>query len=422
MHFITRWRSSSLAAILSVVLAAACAPSAQPAATTAPAPTAAPAAKPTEAPKPAAASPATQPTPATAAKPAAAGGLTGTITIGAPLALSGAAAFAGTQNREGMELAMEEVNSSNFLGSAKLAVDFQDHALSQEQAVTIVRRFIEQDKVPAIVGMTSSPLTLAVVPIAQQAKVPFVVVESGVKGVIETGNYVFRTNLPQTSYAKLIVDELKKRGVKTTAILYDEGTPTIVDLYDRLNTLFKDADINVTARETFKASDTDFSATLTKIRQQNPDALGVLAVGPANVTIVNQARQGGFTKQIWGQAGMAGGTMANAGPVGNGVIFLTAFDPNVQYPSTQKFVQAYKAKFNKAPTQFGAEGYDGLWLLARGLKQANSADRDALRKGMEEVSQQGFDGAQGPLKFENRDIRAPGVVLEVKDGKEAPVS
>jgi branched-chain amino acid transport system substrate-binding protein len=260
-----------------------------------------------------------------------------------------------------------------------------------------------------------------VVPIAQQAKVPFVVVESGVKGVIETGNYIFRTNLPQTSYAKLMSDELKKRNVKTTAILFDEGTPTIVDLEARLQELFKEAGIDVVARETFKASDTDFSATLAKIRLQNPDALGVLAVGPANVTIVNQARQGGFTKQIWGQAGMAGGTMANAGPVANGIIFLTAFDPGFNFPSTKKFVDAYRARFNKAPTQFGAEAYDGAWLAARGIKQANSVDRDALRQGIEQVSQQGFDGAQGPLKFENRDIRAPGAVLEIKDGKEVLV-
>jgi branched-chain amino acid transport system substrate-binding protein len=83
-----------------------------------------------------------------------------------------------------------------------------------------------------------------------------------------------------------------------------------------------------------------------------------------------------------------------------------------------KFVAAYKAKSGKVPTSFVAEGYDAVWLLARGLKAAGSKDRAKLRDGIEQVTKQGYAGAQGPLTFENRDVRGPGLLIIIHNGKD----
>jgi branched-chain amino acid transport system substrate-binding protein len=348
--------------------------------------------------------------------------LSGTIQVGVPLGLTGPAAFAGAQNQEGIQMAVDEINSTKFLGNAKIQANFADHAADAQQAVTLVKRMIEQDNDTGIVGMNLSGLTLAVVPVAQAGKTPTIIVESGVKGVVETGNYIFRTNIPQTSYIHLTVDHLKKLGVKTTYLLYDQGTPTIVDLIAAIKPLLSSAGIQVLGESTYTTSTTDFTAILAKVRQANPDSISVFAIGKLNVTIVTQARQQGYTKYIYGQAGFAGGVVAAGAPKEcEGCFFATGFAPGENYPSSQKFAAAYQAKFNKAPSQFGAEGYDGMWLFARGLKQAGSADRDKVRAGIEKVTQQGFDGAQGPLKFENRDIRAPGVLIEITGGKETVI-
>ncbi len=94
------------------------------------------------------------------------------------------------------------------------------------------------------------------------------------------------------------------------------------------------------------------------------------------------------------------------------------FSARSEAPSTQEFVEAYKAKYDgEIPNNYAAEGYDATWLLARGIKEANSADRVAIQEGIAKVAQEGFDGAQGPLTFEGNDVRVEGV-LASWDGSE----
>jgi len=136
---------------------------------------------------------------------------------------------------------------------------------------------------------------------------------------------------------------------------------------------------------------------------------------------MKQLRDGGFTGQIWGQAGMAGGVALGAGAPAEGVIFTTNFHATQAFPSSQKFVAAFKAKFNKDPSQFEAEGYDGVWMVARAIKEAGCIDRECIQRGLLALEGKGFDAAHGPVTFKNRDMQAPGAIVEIKGGKEVAV-
>ena len=91
--------------------------------------------------------------------------------------------------------------------------------------------------------------------------------------------------------------------------------------------------------------------------------------------------------------------------------------------SSEKFVTLYQKKFpGETPLNYAAEAYDAAWLLARGIKQSNSADRTAIMEGMKKVAATGYTGAMGDLKFEGNDLRLPGVVVQWDGTKEMLVT
>ena len=83
------------------------------------------------------------------------------------------------------------------------------------------------------------------------------------------------------------------------------------------------------------------------------------------------------------------------------MVWPSNFSARSEVP-TQEFVKAYEEKYGELPNNYAAEGYDAVWLLARGIKEANSADRVAIREGIAKVAAEGFDGAQGPQLREQR--------------------
>jgi branched-chain amino acid transport system substrate-binding protein len=104
------------------------------------------------------------------------------------------------------------------------------------------------------------------------------------------------------------------------------------------------------------------------------------------------------------------------------VLFLVSASPLSPEPSSQAFFKAYEAKTGKAGGTPEAQGYDAVWLIARAAVAAGCLERDCVKKGLAQVAADGFDGALGALTFDGRVAVAPGVVLTIKDGKEAMVA
>lgn len=345
----------------------------------------------------------------------------GTAKIGAPLSLTGPGAFAGSQIQEGEQLAIDEVNSTKFLGGATLAASYVDVAATPQQGVTVLRQMIEQDQVNAVVGWTLSGQTPAAAPIAQAAKVPMIVAEGGAPGVSSTGDYITQTNIQQFKFADKMGAALKKRGVATTQLLYAQDNPTVTTLvHTYTDQVFPKYGIKATLKA-YVGTDTDLSAGITQAMAVGVDAIGCLFVGAQGVTCLSQARTNGYKGQLWGQAGFASGVALNAGPVAEGLLFTTSFSADLPYDATKKFVQLYSSKHpGKVPTQSQAEGYDGIWLLARAIKEGNGTSRDAIHAGLLKVEAKGMDNAvQGPMTWDrDRMALGPGAVIQIVNGKE----
>lgn len=344
--------------------------------------------------------------------------VTGTIKIDAPLSLTGVAAFAGIAEKEGMDYAIEEINNSKFLGDAKIAANYVDVALATDQAVTAVRGFLRGDAV-AIVGLTIGNHSLAVAPLAQQAKMPLVVANTGgIKDLTKPGEYIYQMDVGQYLYVNRMGEALKAKGVKSTSVLYNDDVPAVMDLWSAYkDSAFPQNGIKVMNAKAVVSTTADFSAAVTSLLEGNPDSIGILARGGA-VTVINQLRQAGYKGVIYGQAGLAGGVALKAAPATNGVLFTANAAAGSPYPSMENFFKGFKAKTGKDAFSFTAQGYDAVWAVARAIKNAGCATRDCVQKGLTQLMNTGMDGALGKLTFKNRDAVGPGAVLQINNGKE----
>ena len=346
--------------------------------------------------------------------------LSGTVKVGSPISLTGVAAFAGSAIQQGMQVATDEVNSTKFLGGATLQVTYGDIGSTPQQAVTVARQMIEQDQVNGLVGINLSGQAQSVSAVAQSAKTVLILTEAGAPGVSSTGDYITQSNLQAFTYADKIGQALKKLNVATTEILYAQDNVTIATLvHTYTDQIFPKYGVKATLKA-YVGSDTDLSAGVTQGMAANVDAVGCLFVGAQGTTCLSQARSAGFKGQLWGQSGFDGGVAVNAGAVAEGLIFNTCWSPDFTYPESKKLVQLYQAKFpGKSPSCFQAEGYDGVWMLARAIKEGNGTSREAIHQGLLKILARGMNGALGPMTWDkDRLLHAPGAVVQIKSGKQ----
>lgn len=338
-------------------------------------------------------------------------GLSGTIEVLSIQDLTGPVGSVGIATQNGMKLAEKQINDSGMLGEAKLKIDYEDTETKGDQAVTLMSSAVSTD-VTAIFGPVSSQEAVAVAPIGQTAKIPTIFTQAGSKGVVDAGDYVFRVTAPQDYYQPKMAKYLAGRGVKTVSFIYDNTVPTTKDVTEKiLPPLLQAQGITVKGSYGFQNGTTDYSAYVSRVIAENPDAVGAQGTNPEVSPVISSLRNAGYKGLIFGGTSFGAASLAAAGPLGDGAIWATDFDPNSTFEQTKKFVADYKAMFNADPVNYAAEGYDAVYLLAMGLQKANSTDRAKVQAGMVEVTKAGFDGALGPLTFEGNDLRQEGYIL-----------
>jgi branched-chain amino acid transport system substrate-binding protein len=343
---------------------------------------------------------------------AAKGSLSGTIQVVSDTDLTGAAAFAGIEDLKGEQLAVQQVNSEKYLGSATISLQSHDTQTNPQTAASLASQGVADSSVAAILGPEIATESAPMATIAQQAKVPILFTQSGGAGVV-IGNDTYRVTALQTSYFDKGLAYLQEQGVKKISTIYNSANSTIVTLATQ--TIPAGAGkygYQAGPAEAVSYTTEDYSGVISKVLASKPDCVAVLVVGAANPTVVTQLRQAGYTGIILGQQGDDAGTLKPAGAAAKGVVWMTDFSSAaVDQPAAKAFSTAFKAKFGTEPTSFAAEGYDETWMLARGIKAAGSAQRAAIAAGLATVAKQGFGGAEGQLTFDGNQLVVPGILV-----------
>lgn len=344
------------------------------------------------------------------------GGLPSEVKLGMLDTMSGVAAFCGEQERQGAELAVEEINGQKFLGDGvKLTLQIEDDKGTPEAGVAGFRTFTT-DKVAAIVGPCLGTVAPATGPLAEQSKIPDVITTAS--GADVTPEYVFRAGIPQQEYAGNVIKVVKDQGAQKVAVMFDNAQPSIAQgsWGGAQKPAIEEEGLDLVAEEGVAGTNSDFGSQVSKVVKSSPDAIGVLFQGAPNLTIVKQLREAGFKGQIWGQQGMLNDFYIKGGPAVEGTMISVSYSPALPVAATTKFTKDFEAKYDVKPSELSAHGYDAVWFTARGIKAAGSTDGPAIQKALAGIKE--MEGAQGNLTFtDTGDARGSGGVVKIKDGE-----
>jgi branched-chain amino acid transport system substrate-binding protein len=356
-----------------------------------------------------------------AGSPAAASGPPKEAKFGVALSLTGGGAQYGETQRNGVNLAVAEINAGAMPG-VKLTLVIDDDASSPDQVQNVYQKFVTQDKVNAIIGPTLSNQAQVADPYAQQNKVPVLGVSNTAAGITDIGDYIFRDSLTEADVVPQTIQKSQaKLGYKTVAVMYANDDAFSKSGYDAFKAALDKNNIKIVDTETFSTNDKEFSAQLTKVKDAKPDAIVVSALLDPAVGIVTQARKLGLTQPVIGGNGFnSPAFIKGAGDAAEGVIVGAAWNSASSNPTSQKFIAAYRAKYNSDPDQFAAQAYTGVYIMAKAIVNANSIDRTAIRDGLTKIKD--FDTVLGTFNFtDKRDAQHPAVIQVVQSGKFVPL-
>jgi branched-chain amino acid transport system substrate-binding protein len=348
----------------------------------------------------------------------------GTIKIGANLELSGGVASYGQSAKEGIELAIEEINKEGIDGK-KLELVTVDNKSDAAEATNGALKLATQDKVVAMIGAATSTNTLAQVQIAQDNKIPLITPTATNATITnkdgKLNDFVFRTcfidPFQGTVAANFATNDLK---VKTAAVLIDSSSDYSKGLADSFKKNFEANGGKIVKEEAYIAKDTDFRATLTNIKSAKPEYIFVPGFYEEVGLIIKQAREIGLNVPIMGGDGWDSPKLVEiAGTASLDNTFITNhYSSGDSDKKVQDFVTAFKAKYDgKSPDAFTALGYDTVYFLADAIKRAGSSDSAKIQKALEETD--GLELVSGKVQLdENHDPIKAAVILEYKNGEQ----
>jgi branched-chain amino acid transport system substrate-binding protein len=362
------------------------------------------------------------PAAAASAAAATATGPVKTVKIGAAFSLTGAAAQYGVTQKNGVQLAVDEINASGYVPGVKIDLSVEDDASTKDQAINVFQQFINGDKDVALLGPTLSNSAQAADPVAQQAKVPVLGVSNTGTGITSIGDYIFRDSLAEADVVPQTVQaSMQKLGYKTVAVLYANDDAFSKAGYDAFKGALDKNNVKIVDTETFSTNDKDFSAQLANVKTAKPDAIIVSALIDPAVGISTQARKLGLTQPIIGGNGFnSPAFIKSAGDAAEGVIVGAAWNSASSLPASQAFIKAYQAKYNSPPDQFAAQAYTGVYIVAQAMKLANGSDREAIKSGLGKIKD--FPTVLGTFNFtSDRDAQHQAVIQVVKGGQFVPL-
>lgn len=332
------------------------------------------------------------------------------IRVGAFLSVTGPAAFLGDPEQKTLELYVERLNAAGGVLGRKLELVAYDSGGDAEKARTFAKRLIEQDRVDVIVGGSTTGETMAVVPLAEAAGMPFISLAGAVVIVEPVKKWVFKTpHTDRMACDKVFVD-MKARGFSKAALISGSGG---FDKSMRAQCLgvAKNHGIEIVADETYGGGDTDMTAQLTKIR----NTAGVQAVlnagfgqGPAIVT--KNYKQLGIAQPLYQSHGVASKQFIQlAGEAAEGVrlpaaallVAETLPDSDGQKKVVVDYKRAYEARFKQDVSTFGGHAYDGLMLAVQAMQKAGSTDKAKVRDALESI--RGYMGTAGVVNMSAQD-------------------
>jgi branched-chain amino acid transport system substrate-binding protein len=353
--------------------------------------------------------------------------------VGALFSLSGRGAILGEPEKKTVQLIQEQINSEGGINGHPLEVVIYDDESDEGVCVAAFRKMAEQDGVAAVIGPSLSGPSLAVVPLAEEFKLPLIACAASYKIVTanrETGEqykWVFKTAQSDSLAVSAIYAHMKRRGIRRIAILTEE-TGFGLSGREELLRLAPAFEISVVAAETYGPRATSMIPQLTRIKRLDRQAIVNWSIGPTQIVVMHNWRDLGMSVIPLYQSHGFGSprNLALAGNAGEGVYCpLSACiiapilpDNHPQKKVTMAYWQDYTKKYNEPVSSFGGHAWDAIHLVIDAFK-AVGPQEEPMRDYLE--YREGFVGQTGVFNFSPIDhnglTREAFTMVVVRDGK-----
>ena len=319
---------------------------------------------------------------------------TSPIRIGVSGPFTGGSSPMGESMRNGIRLAVEEINHIGGINGRKIELVERDDEAKNEVGARIAEELTQQ-KVVATVGIVNTGVGLASIDAYQKAKIPLIIAVSTGTALTRKyappaapENYIFRISPTLDLEAKVVVSDLARKGLRSVAILADTTAYGDAGLK-----AFKEqaaaAGLGVASEERFKIGDQDMSAQVARAKASGAQALVVWGIGPELAAIARNKQASGWKVPMLGSWTFSMRNFIDqSGKAGEGALMPQTFIQDMGSASKNSFLLAYKRayKTDRIPSPMSAaQGYDGMHLLYLAIRQANSTEGAKIKEALENL-------------------------------------
>jgi branched-chain amino acid transport system substrate-binding protein len=353
------------------------------------------------------------------------------VKIGHVAALSGASAQSGEAITRGLALAIDEVNAKGgLLGGRKLELIQRDDESNPPKGLIAARELVFQEKVAAIFGGIDTPVSLAIVPLVNKEKMPFMGVWAAGTGITRNGanpNYVFRVSAVDDDVDIKLLKYANEKFKAKKAGLMLINNPWGQSNEKGLIAAAKDnSAITIAGISKFENTDVDMVPHLTRLKEAGADAIILVVNAPPGAQMMKSRERMGWTVPVVSHWGISGGRFPElAGPTAGDAHFVQTYSFfGKQSPAGERVLAALKKKHPqiKGPEDLSspvgtANAYDAMHLLALAIEQAGSTDGNAVRSALENLkaTYQGLIKTYTlPFTPENHDALGPNDYIMVR--------
>jgi branched-chain amino acid transport system substrate-binding protein len=317
--------------------------------------------------------------------------------------------------KQGVQLAVDEINKAGGVGGRPLAPLFEDDASVPAQSVSATEKLVTKDDVVFLIGTFNSSTTLADMKIIDREKIPMLVPIAVAIDITESGNkWVFRNAATNPMQAEQLMNFIYNNTKQRKFAVLHENTDYGKGLANAVKTYVGSKGGEVIA-ESYSIGDTDFYAQLTKLKNAHPDAFIICGNLSEGSQITRQAKELGIKAQLYGFGGLASYDYNNlAGGANEGLICTSYFEVSSPNTLAQQFVKGYKGKFGVPPDMFAAAIYESVYIAKAAIEKVGTPkDLATFRSSLRDTlaATKDLPGVQGPTTFDQKGQAAKEVMI-----------
>jgi branched-chain amino acid transport system substrate-binding protein len=350
-----------------------------------------------------------------------------TVKVGAIFAVTGPASYLGAPEAKTAEMLVDKLNQAGGVDGRKIQLLVKDSGGKPENAVSMAKQLIDEDKVLAIIGPSTSGETMAIKNLCQEAKTILISCAAAETIVDPVAPYVFKVPQRDSDAVRMIYKNMKDKGITRIGVIsssdgYGKGGKA------QLDKLAGEYGITIALSEAYDTTETDLTSVLTKLKAQDVQAVVNWSVVPAQALVPKNMKQIGLAVPLYQSMGFGNIKYAQAaGESANGTLFpcgrllvaeqLPADQP--QKAVLMAYKKDYEDRYKEDVSTFGGHPYDALLILTEAIRKAGSADPAKVRDAIEGLK--GLAATDGIFNFSPQDHCGLTIdafeMLTVKDGK-----